>query len=241
MKKNYILGAVLCTLSTTSFAADAASNRNIPSAFSPAPTTWSGAYVGASLGALYTNSDFADGSNYITLSSSKINNFGGLVSVSAGRNWQFGSAVFGLEIDAGGIASSNTKTIGVNTSYYSQSHWSGLSTVRARVGFTSENALFYLTGGVAIAKVDNVAIYNNASCENLTNFSGCTKKWDAGLAVGAGLEYMVTPSISIKGEYLYAAVPTENVRVAKPSSDYRYGFSNSAQIARIGLNYYFMR
>lgn len=241
MIKKYNISAVLCLLATTSFAADTASSRMSPAITSLTPASWSGAYIGASLGAVYTNSDFADGSNYIALLSSKVNNFGGLVSLSAGRNWQFGSAVFGLEIDAGGIASSNGKTIGVNTSYYTQSHWAGLSTLRARVGFTAENALFYMMGGLAIAKVDNAAIYNSAACDNLTTFSGCSRKWNTGLAVGGGLEYMVSSSVSVKGEYLYAAMPTENVRVAKPSSEYRYGFSNSAQIARIGLNYYFMK
>lgn len=70
-----------------------------------------------------------------------------------------------------------------------------LASVRARLGVTDENWLFYITGGVAFADAHAKAHYSGSIDKDELN--------DIGGVVGAGIEVALTDTISLRGEGLY--------------------------------------
>ncbi len=98
----------------------------------------------------------------------------------------------------------------------------------------------YVTGGIAMADVDQWLCYDAGACgthiRDLHN-SG----WQAGIAAGAGVEHAFTDNLSFKLEYLYVGLPTESVH-----SEYLLtggstpkAFRSNAHLIRAGLNYKF--
>jgi outer membrane immunogenic protein len=130
-------------------------------------------------------------------------------------NWQNGEFVFGGESDL--HFSSTDATL---ASYQFSNPWFG--TVRGRAGFAWGWALFYATAGVAFGegKVD----FGNNLSETNTNLG-----WTA----GAGIEFAFTPCWSIKAEYLFYDLGTQNFQQAGINT----GFS--AEVLRLGVNYRF--
>ncbi len=68
--------------------------------------------------------------------------------------------------------------------------------------------------------------------------------WRPGIATGAGLEFMLAPQWTVRGEYLYLDFVDQFahfIPVVPPGSAgdarFRMNYASSAQLARIGLNY----
>lgn len=137
-----------------------------------------------------------------------------------GYNWQFDSIVFGLEADASGTGlrmtglSTNTRfpgtvtvqtvTLGTTTDI----DW--MATFRARLGFAAGRALFYVTGGAAVADIDvsNVVTVANGPGIALpagafgSTTAGSTTRW--GWTIGGGIEWAFADAWSIAGEYRHS-------------------------------------
>jgi outer membrane immunogenic protein len=94
------------------------------------------------------------------------------------------------------------------------------------VGYANDNWLFYATGGLALlgSKTDFTPTAG-VGCGTFLflNCSGTNKQ--VGAALGAGVEYGLTPNISAKLEYLY--ITAVSLDVSKHSE------------IRAGLNYRF--
>lgn len=123
-------------------------------------------------------------------------------------------------------------------------------TVRARLGVAvSPQVLVYGTGGFAWGRVAaNQAtefIYVPPAVgqtEQGARTSGDVNHF--GWTVGGGLEWALSPSLSVKGEYLYVDLGKENYMLngtTPKGSPYTETFSTdlSFHTARIGLNYKF--
>jgi outer membrane immunogenic protein len=154
--------------------------------------SWTGFYLGFNGGGGWGRSSHAD-TNF-GLVTPNFDLSGGLLGGTAGYNYQAGNAVLGLEGDLDWAKISGTTTTfvpGVNYSSYLQ--W--LGTVRGRVGLAFDRFLPYVTGGLAVGNVKGTISGPG------TALSGTST--DAGWTVGAGLEYGITPSLSVKAEYLY--------------------------------------
>ena len=92
-----------------------------------------------------------------------------------------------------------------------------IASIRARAGYAYGNALPYLTVGLGIlhGKATTAATVNDIGSDtvtparyasfNVTYTGGYINrdKWAVGLAVGAGVDYMLTQSIFLRAEYLY--------------------------------------
>jgi outer membrane immunogenic protein len=154
--------------------------------------------------------------------------FGG----TAGAQIQSGHVVIGFEadLDWAGLKGSATFTptsggvllspVTANTNI----DWE--ATARARVGYAQANWLFYATGGVAILGTkSSFSPQLGVGCGTFftINCSGSSKQF--GAALGAGVEYGLTPNISAKLEYLYITAASLDV-------------SHHSEI-RAGLNYRF--
>lgn len=154
--------------------------------------SWTGFYLGLNGGGGWGRSSHAD--SHFGINTGTFDLSGALFGGTAGYNYQFGNAVVGLEGDldrAKITGTSATFVPGVDYSSYLQ--W--LGTVRGRVGVSFDRFLPYVTGGLAIGNVKGTI--NGPG----TALSGDTTQ--TGWTVGAGVEYGITPSLSLKAEYLY--------------------------------------
>lgn len=185
-----------------------------PGYFSPVPAAqWNGFYVGAHLGgawgyfrgnAINIGPDESSGSYII----------GGQL----GYNWQSGRMVLGIEGDISAVdIHASTPAIG---SF--REDWT--STIRARLGYTVENYLAYLTGGVAFTQVEAQVTGGGSASTNL-----------AGATFGVGVEMMFAPHWSGRVEALYMSVPVHSFNVLGGPV---VGGSHNYTV-RAGVNYLF--
>lgn len=139
---------------------------------------------------------------------------GAIGGIQSGYNWQLSrNWVVGLEADSSW--GSIKETIGAANIDVDAS-----GTVRARLGYASNNLLFYGTGGLAWAHADSV-----------TNLA-IRDQFYLGWTAGAGVEWAIARQWSAKAEYLYA----DYGRI----SDFNGGvLSNTLDVhsVRFGLNY----
>jgi outer membrane immunogenic protein len=204
--------------------------------YSPVPVaTWDGAYVGVQGGVVRHDAKDTFSLTNITEGGSKT---GGMAGALLGYNWQPGTFLYGLEGDWGWIAAraDQTKPISGFRSY--DVNW--LATARARAGFAVDSTLFYLTGGVAFAHVNNNSggfagvVFTSSFPQNQTR---------SGWTVGAGVERRFAPHWTTRAELRYVDLGTSSVdcvpgRFACGIND-PAEFSNRLVMGLVGLNYQF--
>ncbi len=204
-----------------------------------------------------------------TFNTSKNGNGGALGGGQFGYNYQFGtSSVIGLEADLQGLFNSqHSVTSGsvtqvaafpgfpvVQTATVS-SKLDYLGTIRARAGYLwTPELLLYITGGLAYGEVE----LNSNITQNVPNFpnftpysaTGSISALRFGGTVGAGLEWMLMRNWSVRAEYLYVGLNTQNVTSNLINTDHVFGGSLSSvavitsarftdSIARGAINYHF--
>jgi len=264
--KRFLLSTVaIVGLSGGAFAADLPSRAVAPAFVAPAPIafSWTGFYVGLNVGAAFGNSytpTFVAGGLFPTAASNLVPGtsaggtaftFGG----QAGYNWQVNQFVFGLETDinwrdgAGNLNGTYaTNPVGYGAAYpsytlsgFSSDRWYG--TLRGRIGFAADRALFYATGGLAYGeRNDGTVTVNGAGAFPNVVFGSGSSGWRTGWALGAGIEYAVTNNWTIKGEYLhldYGSTTTTYSGGAGGALKYTVRRSDTDDVIRLGVNYKF--
>ncbi|MGA7326700.1 MAG: outer membrane beta-barrel protein [Rhodomicrobium sp.] len=130
--------------------------------------------------------------------------------------------------------------------------WFG--SVRGTFGYAYDNTLFYFTGGLAFGGIkDRLSLTVSDAEETSSVFSKTAQKSDTrvGYALGGGIEYLVNPKVSIKGEYQYIDLGSTSLSESGSvytgdGNGYASG-SGSAHLdhtyhtVRLGLNYHFDR
>jgi outer membrane immunogenic protein len=224
-------------VSTMSLAAEAADLPMAPT-YQPAPVVvqrgynWTGFYVGVNGGYAWGSQDPL---NIITdrFDSFSHNISGGAFGGTIGAQIQAAHVVMGLEadLDWANITGSSvtTATVGgllIGGPFNAKTEVDWESTVRARVGYANDNWLFYGTGGLALLGAKTTLTTSGGAAVCGAVFTSCTPTdRQAGLVLGAGVEYGFTPALSAKMEYLYIAAASLEV-------------STHSEI-RAGLNYHF--
>jgi outer membrane immunogenic protein len=202
--KTIIAMAAVALLAATS----AAKTADLPGGSYSAPTAygaynWMGPYVGLNLGY-----------EWGSVRNSGTNPSGLAGGLQAGYNWQSGQLVIGGETDLQLSAADD-----VLAPYKFSNPWFG--TLRGRVGYASNNMLFYGTAGIA---------YGTLRAE----FLGLSEsKSSAGWTIGAGMEVGLTPNWSAKVEYLYFNLASRAYSVTATSNGL------SSNVLRLGVNYRF--
>jgi len=186
-------------------------------------TDWSGFYLGPNVGGGQANSSYhftGPAPAKVTTASGGLSLGGPVGGGTLGYNWEFSNGwLLGAEgdFDASGIAGS--KTCGPASVDVCNSHNKWLGTARARLGWApgGGNLLWFVTGGGAWGEINTTVTLPAPTprSDSDTVRSG----WTA----GAGAEYMVGPSWSVKGEYRYVDL----------------GSKFEANIGLVGLNYHF--
>jgi outer membrane immunogenic protein len=235
--KRFLLATVsMVALTSISRAADMPAKGPIYSP--PSLATWDGPYVGVQGGIARQDGLLKDASAHFANADGKI---GGAVGALAGYNWQHGNFVYGLEGDWNWVGAKAThfNLNGTGSSY--EIDW--LSTLRARAGLAVDTTLFYLTGGVALGRVNNnFALF-------LTNptplFSFAENQTRIGWSVGAGVEHLFAPQWSARAEFRYVDLGSESVAcIAGSVSCANFSFStgdlnNTLWMGLLGVSYKF--
>jgi outer membrane immunogenic protein len=155
---------------------------------------WSGLYVGGHVGygAVDTDGEF-DLDSEVNNDLSDFNAEGILGGAQAGLNWQTGDWVLGIEGDLLAVDWDSSARDLVFDPGKVTLEVDFLATVRARVGWAIDDALLYLTGGVAFLEGE-FADPEEGGSEEVSAVGG---------AVGGGVEWGVTENFTLKAEGLY--------------------------------------
>ncbi|MFO1108833.1 MAG: outer membrane beta-barrel protein [Bradyrhizobium sp.] len=217
---------------------------------------WTGFYAGVNVGAVFSRSEFDYiPSNFFAITPGlgpdgtvRFNRTGFTGGGQAGYNWQAGKFVLGVEGDinytdvrgSGSITRAVAPGLpnGYTVSESSKSDW--LATARLRAGITGGNALFYVTGGLAVADYNftQTSFFPNCPCGVSTSVTGTKAGWTA----GGGVEYAFTPAWSVKAEYLYvdlgSASFSDNLAAGGfPAASFTHNTRLTESIGRFGVNY----
>jgi outer membrane immunogenic protein len=213
---------------------------------------WSGFYVGVN-GGYGASSDLtfgkSDAESGLTGTSTMAPD-GLLGGIGVGFNVQpnGGSFVLGAEADiqlsdisgSGAISVVNgagtdiTDNLGVAGKASSKVDWFG--TVRARAGLlVSPGVLVYGTGGLAYGGISNSAsaTYGEDGTASLSG-GGVHYGWVA----GTGMEWKIDPKWSLKGEYLYIDLGSDNLSgLVETTPVITNSQGNVINVFRVGVNY----
>src|SRR5271166_5011520 len=180
------------------------------------PPTWTGFYIGAHVGGIWAdirNHDIDDfmlrGRNF----GWNNNNDGVFGGGTVGYNWQagnwgFGSGawVIGVEADFGGAGLNGSFNDGLLATQFGflrvKNDGSFYADVTGRLGYAVGPALFYAKGGWAFLDT-NFAVDGCCTGAGLPFSLNNNNNGLDGWTVGGGIEYMWSPSWSVKAEYLY--------------------------------------
>lgn len=202
--------------------------------------TWTGGYVGAHGGGAWGNVSYSvDSHPIVQVPDDSFDLDGYLLGGQAGYNWQSGSLVFGIE---GDMSWANIDGSGSDVDPRPESEsvpsfeigWIG--TVRGRLGYAMDRLMVYGTGGVALTGVD----------ANISNVEGAGDKRSddntyIGWTLGAGAEFAVTDSMSVKAEYLYSdfGLKSSNFGDVYGAGDLTADAEIEAHVVKIGVNIHF--
>jgi len=211
-----------------------------PTAPAPLVYDWRGFYVGGHVGGASskidsTAIDIATGLATGTNSTSPSSVFGG---GQAGYNFLVApNWLLGVEADVSGASFRSNITETVAGSTITDGHKNDLfGTARGRVGYTSGNWLFYGTGGYAWSRESGtrtqVAGTVNAATPGTVESSSITV---GGWTAGAGIEWGVTPNLSVKAEYLH--YDFQNARFVFPLANRRWEDSVTKDTVKLGVNW----
>jgi outer membrane immunogenic protein len=236
-----ILAAAVATVASTAIAsaADMAVRAMPVKALPPAPVwSWSGCYVGLEAGGAWGRESVTATSPAVDagLPITSVHPSGALGGGTIGCNYQTGQFVFGVEndISATGLSGTSGDHLPFATTFSHSVSSSWLDTLRARAGIAWDRSLFYVTGGAAFTDIKDSATGPGAGTVlGTTNRTG----WTAGV----GVEYMFTPQISAKVEYLYADFGTLHDPFDAVSGGVFVGANThlTENIVRAGINYHF--
>jgi len=192
---------------------------------------WTGLYVGANAGGVWSSFDptsvaslgtyFAPIplANVNAAGAQKINPASFLGGFEAGYNAQYGATVLGIEGDIeymhlSGSQQSPAAIAGGSVAFISSAasaDW--LSTIRGRIGYAANNWLFFATGGAAFTTLKGTFSYaDNCGANPGCNGPGTPNGVEAplsfsnektGYAVGGGVETGLSANWICKVEYLY--------------------------------------
>ncbi len=241
-----------------------ASTKDVPF-IAPAPI-WTGLYGGVHLGAAWTDLGTKPNVFYDGHGDSSVVEVNNMISATGfgggqfGYNWQLPGTpnlIIGFEVDLDGIGGNNDrgttsvtynpsggihKVIGVNVT--ENGGFAGDFT--GRLGYALGSWMLYAKGGIAwfdpgLQETTTIWDRHGAGILSANNGSEVT-----GWTVGAGLEWMLNPSWSVKAEYLYYDFAVKdnnwniNTSIGNLGCDNWKWFNNDLTVntVKLGLNYH---
>jgi outer membrane immunogenic protein len=221
--------------------------------------SWTGFYVGASVGGASTNQDYSHtptGSWPISSPASVpilTDNGSGTLSgdsvtagILVGYLGQSGNIVFGYEADFNGWDVSGRSVVtgpfpsGSLGTYTTEGDSDWFATFRGRLGVAFGRTLLYGTGGLAVGEVSisqSVFFSSVGSAASGSHTAGVT-----GWVAGGGIEFAVTKNWTVRGEYLHidmGSVTTNLVHPTFPTFTHSVKSDLTSDVGRFAINYKF--
>lgn len=225
-----------------------------PTVYAKAPrvaplASWAGFYLGADAGYGWKENDFAILDFLPSTFINGIKSQGWLAGGHAGYNWQYASAVAGLEIDgtATGIKGTSLPAVFPPTTDTASDNVKYLGTVRGRLGWTPVgNWLLYGTGGLAWERNHRGLNSFSAFVPTPAITANDSPRDHFGWAAGAGVETLIGgPNWIARLEYLHydfgtvqATTSQTSTVVGVPSISERGG-RQTIDTVRAGVSYKF--
>jgi opacity protein-like surface antigen len=195
--------------------------KNTSDIFPPAFAT--GFYIGADLGHAWQRANETDMIGCVGPFLSSYSLKGPIGGPFTGFNWRMGSVVLGVEADveaAGATGGEGPLLVGM-----AQRH-DVRGSARGRIGIAADRALFYATGGAALANFFPFALgepFNQAR---------------PGWTIGAGIEYAIADDWSARLEYRHSDFGSATYDSANFDGNL-YRIHVRDQAVRVGLAYHF--
>ena len=196
----------------------------------PVAYSWAGYYVGGFAGGahgLWTFDFYRNNNHGHTAQGEDGFEGGGWIGYNTYLN---PNIIAGAEADLGLTNASQTNNIFDNDTSLAEFH--STASIRGRIGYAMDRALFYGTAGIAFANLTNEIQKGRNAGEQVV--------WDdqtrTGYAVGAGAEYAFTDHWLGRAEYLYENFGTVTMYNADGN---QANFNNQLHQLRIGVSYKF--
>lgn len=222
--RKLLLAAIAATAiaGTSASAADMAVKAPPPA---PVPSiNWTGIYIGGHVGYAWTDASYLSnhvdgvgpcvGGLFVTPCDPVSSNPEGFVGGGQlGARWQTGRWVLGVEGTYTYVnlsQTTNSVSIPAGLTYFTK--LKDVYTATGQVGYTWDRALVYVKGGYAGGRFD---------LNSLTIPGGTIGPASAsanGWTIGGGLEYSVTPNLSVGAEYNHIRLEGGNASVCSPSA-----------------------
>jgi outer membrane immunogenic protein len=224
----------------------------------PPVANWAGFYVGVDGGVARHDAVTDDLGGLFNMGSYVTSQTGGVLGGYAGVNFQDRSFVYGFEADVNWVGAKATQAWGGVTIFDDSAQQSQdvpwLATFRGRMGIDYESTLFYVTGGLAVGKVNNsysAFCSSNFACNGapaggmFASFNENTTR--LGWTAGVGVEHMFASHWTVRGEARYVDLGRKSVSCMDavpggcnaPAAAYRGEFSNTLMTGLFGLGYKF--
>ena len=224
MKRSAIVISALLALTASAGAADLGWS-SAPAATSPlysssSAANWNGFYAGVNGGYLWGNT-----TNSPAFANTNNNSSGWTAGGQAGFNMDMGGFVIGAEADLQWANLAYSEPAGAPGTFEAKLDMFG--TARARAGGTFGQVMPYVTLGAAFGR--GTAQFVNGgvtTSQSATHFG-----WTAGV----GIEAKATDNLSVKAEYLYVDLGSQNYNGFGASREIGHKFS----VIRAGVNYAF--
>jgi outer membrane immunogenic protein len=202
-----------------------------PMAAPPLRYSWTGFYLGANVGGLWSDGRLAN-----TLVGQSWNETQSNFTFGAqmGYNWQINNIVLGVE---GGIQSTQMSwsslqfAVPATGVFQARGSADWMATLAGRLGFASDNWLFYAKAGGAW--VDGDVRITNLTSGAVASSSDMASAW----LVGGGIEYAWARNWTTRLEYNYIAV--DDRTGPGPLGNSNIVSSNDIQTLTLGVNYKF--
>lgn len=221
-------GAILASTLAVHAADISRQSYKAPLYSAPADFNWTGLYIGINGGYGFGSSHHNFDVVGTTTGSYDIS--GAVAGLTVGYNWQLGRWVYGVEGDFDWSGIKGTAPCpGPGFTCGTDSTW--LGTARGRFGYAFDRWLPYITAGAAFGNIKATIDPSSAA------FPGASAT-RIGWTGGAGVEYALWQSWSVKAEYLYVSLGDMDCATGCSGigAD-KVGFK--ASLVRGGINYRF--
>ena len=235
MKKHIVAAAFVAISSASAFAADLPARVAAPVAYVP-PFSWTGFYLGGELGWIQTKPEYTTGAlllgaPFVVSSGSDKN--GLTYGVLGGYNYQMGQLVLGVEGDFVGWTVGKIRYTAITGDFLTaHTKWGG--SIRGRLGYTADRALFYVTSGAAFV--------SNETSIPTTGISIGGDGTRLGWTVGGGVDYAITNNWFTGIEYRYSQYEAKTFTYPIPILNlgfvgFKQELSSNQVTARIGYKF----
>jgi outer membrane immunogenic protein len=205
------------------------------------PVKWAGGYAGLNAGHAWGNVDVRDTTGGVTPGPFSYDASGFFGGGTLGYNWQAGNLVYGLEGDLGYMDLTGAGIIpsSVPTAHQDITLRGGVyGDITGRLGLAWGRSLFYAKGGAAFLAGEATQTTTNPGY--VTHGTGNFTGWVA----GGGIEHFITPSLSLKAEYLhfdFGSRPGDQTSITDAPVGYVYRNTTdlTADTVKVGMAWHF--